>query len=150
MNLPIWLPNIKKFLTGTTVGSSQALDVNIVAGASGASPTFKEYRFQDASVTQINGSGGSFVQIGDSGHAAADIANTIAQMKVANNTGAALVIAAGANAAAAAAATPLAVVHAGQTSEAVFTVALVATDKVWVRALQTPDITSGELLVNFF
>lgn len=146
----VWLPNIKRWLTGTTVGASQALDVNIVAGASGASPTFKEYRFQDANVTQINGSGGVFVQIGDSGHAASDIANSIAQMKVANNTGAAIIIAAGANAAAAAAATPLAVVHAGQTSEAVYTVSLVATNKIWVRALQTSDIVSGELLVTLY
>jgi hypothetical protein len=71
-------------------------------------------------------------------------------MRVANNTGSAFAIAVGANAAAAAAATPIAVVHAGQTSEGQFTVSLANGDKVWVRSFESTDVTSGQLLVTFY
>lgn len=146
MKYGIWLPNIKKWLTGTTVGGSQALDVNVVQAV--ATPTvitqagFKERRFMDAAVTQINKKSGLWKQIGDTNEAASDVANTITSMRVNLNLGAALVFGKGANSGAV---TEIGAAGAGQTSE--FGVSLAAGDKIWVRALQDADVTVGELLV---
>lgn len=148
MRNPIWLPNIKKWLSGTVVGASAALDVNVVSSvAPGASTVLKEYRHHDAATINIDGNGGNFIEIGTV-PSAANIANTITQLKVANNTGKALAISVGANAAAAAAAVPLMVVVAGQIGEAVNSVALVAGNKIWVRAVGASNVTSGILVAQ--
>jgi len=141
----LWLKNLKQFVTGTTNGSKHCADVHVANTVSIAQGSFsyKEHRLHDSASTNINASSGAFIQI----ETAADIANTITQMKIRNHTGAALVISAGADAAAAAAATPLGVVHEG--GEEDFGVTLVATNKVWVRAMENAAITSGKLLVIF-
>lgn len=141
----LWLANLKRFVTGTLTGGKYGLDVNVIntLSTSASSFSYKEHRLHDASGTQINGSGGAFVQL----DTIANIANTITQMKIRNHTGSALVIAAGANAAAAAAATPLGVAHEG--GEEDFGVSLASGDKVWVRAMEASSISSGKLLAIF-
>lgn len=141
----LWLANLKNFVTGTLSGGKYGLDVNVLNTISTASSSYsyKEHRLHDASGTNINGSGGAFIQI----ETAANIANTITQMKIRNHTGSALVIAAGADAAAAAAATPLGVAHEG--GEEDFGVTLAIGDKVWVRAMEASSISSGKLLAIF-
>lgn len=143
---PLWLPNLKKFLTGTTNGSKQCLDVHVANSitATIGDKTQLEFRFQDASVTGINANSGAFVQVGDTNFAASDIANTITELRVRNQTGSALVFAAGANAAAAAAASPLLIVAAGGVDE--ITVALSSGDKIWVRALEASGVSTGKVL----
>lgn len=147
----IWLHTVRKWVTGTLIGSKYSLDVNVANTV--AIPTtpsesaFLEYRHQDFSVTGANASGGAYVEIGDTGTPAADIAATVSKMKVANNSGSSLLLGTGANAAAV---TVIAVVQAGQTSEAVFGVTLVAGDKVWVKALENTAVSVGKLLVTFY
>ncbi len=145
---PLWVINLKQFITGTTVGGKYCLDVNVLntvpVPVTPANYAFKEYRFHDVSLTNINASAGAFIQL----VTAADIANTIAEMRVNWNGGAALIISKGADATAAAlAANILAVAGAGQTF--IIGAVLVAGDKVWVRAQQNVAITSGELTVSF-
>lgn len=151
MKQPIWLPNLKRFLTGTTIGSSRALDVNVANTTplpiSPSELDLLEYRYMDFGVTGINVLSGAYVQIGDTGHAAADIANTITKAKVANNSGRPLLIGSGANAGAV---TVFAVVAAGQTSEAVYAAALAAGDKVWIKSLDEVAGDSGVVLVTFY
>lgn len=142
----LWLPSLKKWVTGTLVGGKYGLDINVINAAIpvvSAALTLLEYRYHRAADNTVNGSGGAFVQVAS----AADIANTITQMRVANNSGAPLAFSVGADATAAAAAAPIAVVAAGQTSEAVFGVALAAGDKLWVRSLYTSNVTTGEFVV---
>lgn len=151
----IWALNLKRFITATTIGSKYSLDVNVAnTAAVPVSPSelaMREFRHQDTSVTAINARSGAFVQIGDTNFAAADIANTITKLKVANNTGYPLIISKGADAtAAASSANYLGVVNEGQTSEAVFGVSLVATDKIWVRSMGSSSVSSGILVVTLF
>jgi hypothetical protein len=142
----VWLENLKKFLTGTTVGSKHCIDVNVAntvavpVTASFADLAYKEHRLHDSSAANIQASGGAFIQMAT----IADIANTCAALRVRNHTGGALVFAKGADATAAAAATPLAVCHEG--GEEVFGVTLVSGDKLWVRAMKNTALTSGEVL----
>lgn len=148
-----WLKNLKQFVTGTTVGSKYCADVNVANSSaipvSSSENAQLEYRFQDFSDTGINALSGAYVEIGDSDHAASNIANTISKMKVANNSGAALLIGVGANAGAV---TVLAAIQAGQTGEAVFgfSTALVSGDKLWVKALKDTAVAEGDLLVTLF
>lgn len=149
----IWLHNLRKWVTGTLTGGKYGLDVNVVNSTlpiAFSEGSLLEYRFQDFSDTAVNELTGNFVQVGDTDHPAADIANTITRAKFSNNSGGALVFAIGANAGAAAAASPIAVVAQGQTSEASFGVALVSGNKIWVRALQDTAIDSGQVLVTLF
>ena len=147
----IWLPNIKKFLTGSVVGASAALDVSVVntvpVPVAFTQYAFMELRFQDAGVTAIPASGGAFIEIGDTNFPASDIANTITELRLNWNGGGALVISKGADATAAAlAANRLEVIGSGQTIA--IGVSLVATDKIWIRALKNAAITGGELTVT--
>lgn len=152
----LYFPNLKKDMdrpigTATKSGSKVCLDVNIAA-VSSASPlpvalssyAYKEHRFHYASATNINASGGAFVQIAT----AADIANTIAEMRVNWNGGYALIFSKGADATAAAlSANRLAIAGAGQTLA--IGAVLASGDKVWVRAVQNAAVTAGELTVTF-
>lgn len=142
----LWLPNIKRFLSGTVVGSSPSLNVNVLntvpVPVAPSNYSYKERRFQDANVTQINAKSGAWVQIGDTNEASASVANTITEMRVSSNLGAALVFGKGANSGAV---TPIGASGAGQSLS--LGVALVAGDKIWVKALQDAAVTSGELLV---
>lgn len=146
----LWLPNLKKFLTGSTIGLKQALDVNVLNTVPvPVAPTnyaFKESRFMDASVTNIPASGSSFVEIGDTNFPAAAIANTIVELRLNWNGGGPIVISKGADATAAAlSANRLNVIGSGQTIS--IGASLVATDKIWIRALKNAAITGGELTV---
>jgi len=136
----IWLHTVKKWVTGTLVGSSYALDVAV---KSLGLLTYKEHRFHDASSTTINASGGAYIQL----ETAADIANTITGMLVSNNTGASLVIGVGANSGAV---TVISAISQGQSADLMLGVSLSSGNKVWVRALQNSAISSGELLVSFW
>lgn len=150
MKAQTYFANLKRAVTGTTVGSSHAADVyiaNTTLPVAFSAITMKEYRFQKMSDTAIPASGGTAIEIGDSAHVAADIATTCTQLKCSNNSGGAFNIYKGANSGAL---TLLAAIAQGQTSEAVFGVALVATDKVWVRAIENTAISSGQILVTFF
>lgn len=145
----VWLQNLKKFVTGTAVSSKNGMDVNVInvsLPTSFSETAHKEYRFQDAADTNIPGSGSAMVQIGDSLRLAANITNTITKLCIMNNTGSALTIGVGADATAAAA-NIVGVAHAGQTSEAVFGVALSSGNKIWVRNIVAAASTSGELMV---
>lgn len=144
---PIYLPNLKSAgsratVTGTVIGQKECLDVNIAnsISTSAVSLSYIEHRFHDASATNINASGGAWIQL----EAAADISTAIAEMRINWNGGSALLIGKGASAGAV---TVIDAVGAGQTEGV--GVALVAGDKVWVRALQNAAITAGELLVKF-
>lgn len=144
----IWLPNLKQWLTGTTVGSDHGLDVNVINTTlpiALSALSYKEHRFMDAAVTNIPASGGTAVEIGDTNNPAANVANTCTQLKIANNSGNALNIYVGANSGAL---TQIGVAHAGQIGEAVFGVTLASGDKVWIRAVQNAAVTSGEVLVT--
>lgn len=145
----IWLPNIKQWLTGTTISPTvQALDVN-VANASlpiNLAPLeYKEHRHMDFSVTTLPASAGVAVEIGDTNTPAANVANTCTELRVANNSGNPVNIYSGPNSGAL---TQIGVAHAGQIGEAVYGVSLVAGDKIWVRAIQNSAGTSGKLLVT--
>lgn len=149
MRWPLWLPNLKEFASGTTIGSKNSMDVNVANTASIpvniSSLTFKEYRTQDAADTAIPASGGTAVQVGDTAHPIAVIANTCTEMRLANNTGSALIIYKGANSGAL---TAIGVCNQGQTSEAVFGVSLVAGDKIWVRAVENTAVSAGIFMVT--
>lgn len=139
---PLWLPNIKRWLGGTVVGSDVCLNVSVKdqPAINLGTYAYLEHRFMDAAITQINGSGGAWKEIGDT---PADVANTIEEFRVNANLGAALQFGKGANAGAV---TVIGVCGAGQTTS--FGVSLVATDKIWVKAIQTNNVNSGELLVS--
>lgn len=143
---PLWLKNLKLFVTGTTVGSKNCMDVNVAntvavpVTATFTELAFKEHRLHDTSATNINASSGAFIQM----DTIANIANTCTALRVRNHTGAPLVFAAGADATAAAAATPLGVCHEG--GEEVFGVSLSSGNKLWVRAMRNVAINSGEVL----
>lgn len=140
----LWLPNIKRFLAGTLIGGSPCLNVNVLntvpVPTAAANYAYKEHRFMDASVTTINKSSGAWVQVGDT---PADIANTIVEMRVNANLGAALQFGSGPNAGSV---TVIGTTGAGQTTA--FGVTLAAGDKIWVKAIQDNDVVAGELLVN--
>lgn len=152
----IFFPNLKAAdsranQTGTVISGKVCADVNIANTSaipvSQASYDWKEYRFMDQAVSQINASGGAFVEIGDTNHAAANVANDILEVRVNWNGGAAIVISTGADATAAASqANWIGVVGAGQTTA--FSAVLASGDKLWVRALQNAAITAGELTIN--
>ena len=144
---PIWLRNLKKFATGTNVGGKYSLDVNVansISASLGAS-AFKEARFHDPSVTQINKRTGSWVQLDSNSDAAGstptNVANTCTSMMVNWNGGAALQIGKGANSGAV---TVIDQVGAGQTVTTGVTLA--SGDKLWVRAVRDTDVTAASEL----
>jgi hypothetical protein len=151
----IWALNLKRFITGTTIGSKYGLDVNIANTStiptSSISPTYREFRHMDASVTSINDRSGAFKEIGDTNFAASNVANTITEIRIANNTGYPLIVSKGADATAAATSSNfLGVVNEGQTSEAKFGCALVAGDKLWVRSMGSSSVSAGIVVVTLF
>lgn len=145
---PLWLPNLKDWLTGTTTGGKNGMDVNVlntITTAAGALAQ-KEFRFHLPASKTINKRTGVWVQLDVNSDAAAntpaDVANSCTAIELNWNGGAALQIGVGASAGAV---TVLGTFGAGQTMQAGVT--LSATNKVWVRALQDVDIVTGELLV---
>ena len=128
--------------------TTDPLNINIVSSATlpvtGAAYTYKEKRFMNCATTNINGSGGAWIQIGDTDFPAANIANTISEIRINANLGNALQFGKGANAGAV---TEIGASGAGQSLA--LGVSLVAGDKVWVRAVQSAAVSSGELLVLF-
>lgn len=143
----LWLMALKNFATGTLNGSKRCLDVHVANTISTAQAAYAqlERRFMDTSDTQINASGGAFKEVGSTGFAAADIANTITELRIRNHTGSALVFSKGADATAAAlAANELGCVHEG--GEENFGVSLASGDKLWVRALENTAVNSGKVL----
>lgn len=143
---PIWLVNLKDWLTGTTVGGKNGLDVNVINTSVPIAQTalaYAERRFHDAALTTIPASSSNPVQLDVLGASTpANVAGTRTQMGVNWNGGAAVEILKGATAGAAVA---IAAFGAGQTRAVGVTLAL--NDKIWVRAIQGSTITSGELLV---
>lgn len=143
---PIWLANLKKFVTGTLTGGKYCLDVNVVntiTSAAGAL-AYQERRFHDPSTTNIPASSSNPVQLDAvfGTTAGANVSGTRSQMMVNWNGGEAIEILLGATAGTAVA---IAAFGAGQTRSVGVT--LVNGDKIWVRALKNAAITSGELLV---
>ncbi len=145
----LWSVNLKDWITGTTSGGKNGLDVNVmntITTASGALAQ-KEYRFHLPATTTINKRTGAWIQLDVNtdvaGATPADVANSCAGMEVNWNGGAALQIGVGANAGAV---TVIGTFGAGQTV-AMTGVTLIATNKIWVRALQDVNIITGELLV---
>lgn len=149
---PLWLPNIKKFTTGRTVGSAQCIQVSVENTVpipiTPANYTYKERRFHLPATTNINGRAGAWIQLDansdNAGSTPADIANTISEMRISLNGSDALEIGKGANSGAV---TVIAAIAAGQTTA--IGVTLVAGDKVWVRCIKSTASTGGELLVSF-
>lgn len=148
---PIWLVNIKDWMTGTTVGAKNGLDVNVINSSvpiALSSYAYKERRVHLASATTIPASASSMIELdvlsGTTG--AADIANTIAQMDLNWNGSGILEFGVGANAGAAAAAI-IASIGSGQTRS--FGVSLTSGNKIWVRAVKNVALTSGELVAVF-
>lgn len=149
---PIYFQNLKTLnerpnATGTTIGVKTCLDVNVLNSVavpvSTAQYSFQEYRYHDASATNINASSGAFIQVAT----AADIANTITELRINWHGGEPIVISSGADATAAAlAANYLAVVHAGESFQVGCSLASGA--KIWVRALKNAAIITDELIIN--
>lgn len=137
----MWLANLKRFVTGTLNGSKYCLDVHVANSVSTAatSYSYKEHRLHDAASNNINASAGTWEQV----DTAADVANTINEVRIRNHTGAAIQIGKGANSGAV---TVIGVAHEG--GEEDFGVSLVATDKIWILALENAAITSGKVLVT--
>jgi hypothetical protein len=146
----LWLPNLKRFVTGTTNGSKRCMDVNVANAVATAASSFayKERRVHLPATTTIPGSGSAMIELdvlsGVSGDA--DIANDISEIGLNWNGDGIVEIGAGANAAAAAS-NIIATVGAGQTKS--FGTSLTAGDKVWVRSVKAATITDGELVVIF-
>lgn len=146
----LWFENLKKFATGTLNGGKYSLDVHVANSITTTSTTaaYKERRFHLGASKTIPKRTSNMVQLDANSDAAAntpaDIANTITELGINWNGGEAIEIGVGANAAAAAA-NIVGSVGAGQTRN--FGVSLVATNKIWVRAIKDTDITDGELLV---
>lgn len=147
----LWLPNLKKFITGTLNGSKYALDVHVANTISTAATSlaYKERRLHLGASTTIPKRSSNMVQLDANSNAAAttpaDVANTVTELGINWNGGDPIEIGVGANAAAAAAAI-IGSVGAGQTRS--FGVSLVSGNKIWVRALKDTDLTDGELLVT--
>jgi len=144
---PIWLPNLKKFMTGTTVGAKSGLDVNILNAAIpvvGASYVYKERRAHLPATTTINGSAGAWVELdvvpGTTGGAA--VANDILQFDVNWNGAGMLEFGKGANSGAV---TVIGAIGSGQTRS--FGVSILTGNKVWVRSVKTTTVVDGELFV---
>lgn len=144
MKAQIYFANLKRAITGTTVGAKQALDVNVVQSVvpAGSGQTVLETRFHDCASTGIQAVGGNFVEI----ETAAALANTIAQMKVSATFAAPIQIRKAASAVAAAAAPDIALLNKGQTMEV--PVNLVAGDRLWVRSASTATASTGHLTLN--
>jgi hypothetical protein len=150
MSNVLYFPNLKRsgslgpVATGTQVGTKTALDVcpaNTPVTplyVSGSPLVVRESRFHDTASTAINASGGAWVQIAT----AADVANTIAQIKGAWNGDEPIAIGVGANAGAV---TVLANIAAGEDFD--YGAVLAAGDKIWVKSLTT-TAPSGRLTVN--
>ncbi len=139
MQTGVWLENLKKFVTGTLNGSKYSLDVHVANAVATAASSFsyKEHRLHDAATNNINASSGSYEEI----DTAADVANTITELRIRNHTGAAILIGSGANAGAV---SVIGVVHEG--GEENFGVALIATNKIWIKAMENSAIASGKVL----
>jgi hypothetical protein len=146
----LWLPNIKRFLTGTIVGGQASLNVNVIntIATAAAAFSYKERRFHLPATTAINGSGGAWVQLDvnsdTAGSTPANIANACSVMEINWNGGDALELGVGAIAGAV---TPIGAVGAGQTLQ--FGVSLVVGNKVWVRTVKAAGSVAGELMVVF-
>ena len=145
----LFLKGIKKGATGTVVGGANCLDVSVKGSVTTIQGVlvFKEARFHDAAITTIPKRTSAWVQIDANSDAAAgtpaDVANTCTQMMVNWNGGGALQVGVGANAGA------VSVIDQLGSGQTVSTgVALVAGDKLWVRAVQDADIVAGELTVK--
>ncbi len=149
---PIWLVNLKQWVTGTLNGGKYCLDVHVANTISTAAASFsyKERRVHLAATTNIPGNGSAMVELdvlsGTTGGAA--IANTITELGLCWNGGGVIEIGVGADAAAAAAATKLGTLNEGQTRS--FGVALVAGNKVWVRRVETNVAINTGILVAVF
>jgi hypothetical protein len=143
---PVWLVNLKDWLTGTTVGGKNGIDVNIINTTVPIAPSslvYAERRFHDASLTTIPASSSNPVQLDVVGASTpANVSGTRTQMAVNWNGGAAIEILKGATAGAAVA---IAAFGAGQTRAV--GVSLANGDKIWVRAVQNVTVTTGELMV---
>lgn len=148
---PIWLPNLKKFLTGTANGSKQCLDVHIANTVSTAvgSFSYKERRVHMAATTNIPGNGSSMIELdvlsGTTG--GQNIANTITELGLCWNGGGVIEIGVGATAGAAAS-NIVATLNEGQTRG--FGVSLASGDKVWVRRVESASAISAGILVAVF
>lgn len=148
----IWVENLKKFVDGTTIGGASCLKVSVENTSplpiATSSFVYFEKRFHLPASTTINRRSGAWVQLDVNSDAAAgtpaNIANTIKEMRINWNGGAALEIGVGATAGVV---STIANAGAGQTTA--IGVALSSGNKVWARALQDVDIVSGELLVQF-
>lgn len=144
----LWLVNLNDWATGSLSGGKNALDVNVtntITTAVGAL-AYKERRFHLPASKTINKRTGAWVQLDVNSDVAANtpanVANTCTALEMNLNEGSALEIGVGANAGAV---TAIAAGGAGQTK--ITGVTLVSGDKIWVRALQDVDITTGEILV---
>lgn len=153
MSTVIYFPNLKASgdrptLTGTMVGTKACMDVNVANSVAIpvalTSFSYKEHRFHDVSLTNINASAGAFIEV----VTAAAIANTITEMRVNWNGGAAFIISTGADATAAALSTNI-IAAVGQGQTFAIGVSLASGDKVWVRAMENAAITDGQLTLMF-
>lgn len=147
----LWLPNLKKFMTGTLNGGKYSVDVNVsnsTLPVALSTYAYKERRAMLASVTTIPGSGSAMIQVdavpGTTG-SGANIANTIAEMSVHWTGDGMIEFGSGADATAAAANI---IGSVGRGQEKSFGVTMVAGDKLWLRSVKTTTITDGELMIN--
>lgn len=146
----VWLPNIKRWLSGTLVGGEPSINVNVLntvpVPVAPANYQYKERRFHIASSTNINARTGAWIELDANSDVAAgtpaDVANTIAEFRANWNGAGALEFGVGANAGAV---TPIDSIGSGQTQAV--GVSLSAGNKIWVRAVKNTAITSGELMI---
>jgi len=146
MKAQIYFSNLKRAITGTTVGAKHALDVNVLATVSpGSAEVVQETRYHDNSSVNIQNNAGTFVEIGTS-PAAAALGVAITKIKVNCTFGEPIVIRKGANAAAALAGSDLCLLNKGESNE--FPVSLIAGDRLWVRSKSGNAVVSGLLTLN--
>lgn len=159
MSNVLYFPNLKKPNTGTQVTKADAstgmcldvfarntvLDPLYVSGVSGM--RVRETRFHDASAAGINAAAGAFVEVG--GATAAAFTNTILSVQISYTAGEPLAFRIAASAVAAAAlATDNFIVNQGE-GPTVLSVALVATDRLWVRSKSATAVAAGYITMNF-
>lgn len=146
MKAQIYFANLKRAITGTTVGAKHALDVNVLATvAPGSAEVVQETRYHNNATTNIQSSAGNYVEIGTD-PAASALGVAITKIKVNCTFGEPISIRKGANAAAADAGTDLCLLNKGEANE--FPVSLIAGDKLWVRSKSTNSIATGLLTLN--
>ena len=146
MKAQIYFSNLKRAITGTTIGAKQALDVNVLQTVSpGAGEIVQETRYHDNASTNIQSNVGNFVEIGTSPVASA-LGVNITKIMASCTFGEPIVIRKGANAAAAAGNPDLCLLNRGEKSE--FPVSLVAGDRLWVRSKSGNAAVTGLLTLN--